>query len=238
MYGLIDTHFHLDMYKNYEEIYDYLESEKQYTLCMTNSPGIYRSCKEIFRNNKYIQFAMGFHPLNTDLTTNDMEDFRFLLPSINYVGEVGLDFSRRHGIEKRKQILYFDEIVSLCSENNKLMSVHIRNAEKEALEIMSKYRPKKCILHWYTGLLKEQKEFIRLGCYFSINANMLNNMDIVNSIPKDRILIESDGPYSKVNGKKYVPQLLMKEYEVIARSMNEPDLIKVVHSNFKELLEK
>ena len=28
-------------------------------------------------------------------------------------------------------------------------------------------------------------------------------MDVVNIIPKDRLLIESDGPYSKVNGKKF-----------------------------------
>ena len=40
MIGLIDTHFHLDMYKKYDEIFQYLEVEKQYTLCMTNSPGI------------------------------------------------------------------------------------------------------------------------------------------------------------------------------------------------------
>ena len=40
MRGLIDTHFHLDMYRNYEEVFHYLEKEKQYTLCMTNSPGV------------------------------------------------------------------------------------------------------------------------------------------------------------------------------------------------------
>ena len=48
MYGLIDTHFHIDMYKNYEEIFRYIENEKQYTLCMTNSPGVFMSCKDLF----------------------------------------------------------------------------------------------------------------------------------------------------------------------------------------------
>ena len=43
MIGLIDTHFHLDMYKKYDEIFQYLEVEKQYTLCMTNSPGVFLS---------------------------------------------------------------------------------------------------------------------------------------------------------------------------------------------------
>ena len=50
-------------------------------------------------------------------------------------------------------------------------------------------------------------------------------MDVVNIIPKDRLLIESDGPYSKVNGKKFSPTLLLEEYELIAKSLNEPELI-------------
>ena len=35
---LIDTHFHLDYYKEHQKIYDGINERKQYTLCMTNSP--------------------------------------------------------------------------------------------------------------------------------------------------------------------------------------------------------
>lgn len=65
---------------------------------------------------------------------------------------------------------------------------------------------------------------------------MLQNMEIVNAIPKETFLIESDGPYSKVEGKKYMPQLLLTEYQLIARAIKEPDLIRIVYSNFKRLL--
>lgn len=236
MYGLIDSHFHLDMYKNYEEIFHYLEREKQYTLCMTNSPGIFLSCKDLFPNSKYVKFAIGFHPMNEDLTLKDLKDFMYLLQTTNYVGEIGLDFIQKKGMAKERQIVIFDEITSICSKHNKLMSVHIRGAEKEALQIIGKHKPQKCILHWYTGSLEIQKGFIELGCYFSVNANMLHNMEIVNAIPREKFLIESDGPYSKVEGKKYTPQLLLKEYQLIARAIKEPDLIKIVYSNFKRLL--
>lgn len=37
MKGLIDTHFHLDMYKNHAEIFEYLNEKHIYTLAMTNS---------------------------------------------------------------------------------------------------------------------------------------------------------------------------------------------------------
>lgn len=63
-------------------------------------------------------------------------------------------------------------------------------------------------------------------------------MEIIDRIPKNKLLIESDGPYSKVNGKKYQPQFLIKMYELIARSINDPDLIRRIYYNFEELLEK
>lgn len=236
MQGLIDTHFHLDMYKNYNEIYKIIVGKKQYTLCMTNSPGVFLSCKNIFGDNKYIKFALGFHPLNTDLKEKDLRDFMKMLPQTEYVGEIGLDFAKKTGIEKNKQIKWFEKIVEVCSEKNKVMSIHIRGAEEIALKILSKYCPRRCILHWYTGNVELQKDFIHLGCYFSVNASMIKNMDVVNVIPKDRLLIESDGPYSKVNGKKFSPSLLLEEYELIAKPLDEPELIRVVFDNFKNLL--
>ena len=123
MIGLIDTHFHLDMYKNYNEIFQYLEVEKQYTLCMTNSPGVFLSCRDLFQNSKYVKFALGFHPLNVGLTSRDINDFVHLLEYTNYVGEVGLDFTRKKGIEKNKQIGFFDKIMALCAYQNKIISV-------------------------------------------------------------------------------------------------------------------
>ena len=235
MQKLIDTHFHLDMYKDYNELYKYINEERQYTLCMTNSPGVFLSCKSIFKNSKYIKFALGFHPLNMNLRKKDLTDFLYLLPQTDYVGEIGLDFTKKNRIPNEQQIGYFQKIVEVCSDKNKLISVHIRGAEQEALEVIGRYRPKRCILHWYTGNISYQKEFIDLGCYFSVNANMIRDMKVINSIPRDKLLIESDGPYSKVNGKKFRPQLLREEYEIIAKALNEPELVKLVYNNFKTI---
>lgn len=236
MLGLIDTHFHLDMYRNYAELYKYIDQEKQYTLCVTNSPGVFLSCKRIFEESKYIKFALGFHPLEAGLKKKDLDDFMYLLPQTEYVGEIGLDFVKKTGMTKDKQLEFFDRIVEVCAKNNKIMSVHIRGAEKEVLQIIDRWRPRRCILHWFTGDLQEQQEFIDLGCYFSINASMLSNSERINLIPRERILVESDGPYSKIDEKKYQPSYLLREYELIAKALGETDLIKLVYSNFKTLL--
>lgn len=236
MQGLIDTHFHLDMYKDYKTIYEYLDKEKQYTLCVTTSPGIFLSCKNMFRRSKYVQFALGFHPLNVDLEQKNLKDFMYLLSQTDYVGEIGLDFSTKNGMPRDVQIYYFDKIVEVCSKNNKLMSVHIRNAEEEALQIFNKWKPKRCIIHWYTGSVEKMQEFLKLGCYFSVNVHMLNDIKKINIIPQNKILIESDGPYSKICGKKYEPQNLLQMYDLIAKALNEPNLIEIIYSNFKEIL--
>ncbi len=236
MQGLIDAHFHLDMYRNYMELYKYIDQEKQYTLCVTNSPGVFLSCKRMFEESKYIKFALGFHPLEKALKKKDLDDFMYLLPQTEYVGEIGLDFTRKTGMPKDKQLEFFDRIVEVCAKNNKIMSVHIRGAEKEALQIIDRWRPRRCILHWYTGSKQVQQKFIELECYFSINANMLSDIETISDIPKNKILVESDGPYSKVGEIKYQPQYLLKEYELIAKALQEPDLIRIVYSNFKTLL--
>lgn len=236
MQGLIDTHFHLDMYKDYESIYKYIDVEKQYTLCVTNSPGVFVSCKKMFKSSKYIKFALGFHPLNCELKQKDLDNFMQLLSQTEYVGEIGLDFSKKNGMPREIQIEIFDKIVEICSRENKIMSVHIRNAEEEAFQILNRWKPKRCILHWYTGSLQMQHKLIELGCYFSVNANMLYNIEKLRNIPRNKILIESDGPYSKILGKKYSPQYLLQVYETIAKALDEPDLLKIVYLNFKSLL--
>ncbi len=41
---------------------------------------------------------------------------------------------KKTGIEKNKQIKWFEKIVEACSEKNKVMSIHIRGAEEIALK--------------------------------------------------------------------------------------------------------
>ena len=82
---LIDTHFHLDYYKEHQKIYDGINERKQYTLCMTNSPGVYISCKRIYPETKYLKFALGFHPQDVSLKDADFYDFMQLVNTTNYV---------------------------------------------------------------------------------------------------------------------------------------------------------
>jgi TatD DNase family protein len=62
MSRLIDTHFHLDHYRNHAMLFNKINELKHYTLCMTNNPGVFLSCKSMYPETKYIKFALGAHP--------------------------------------------------------------------------------------------------------------------------------------------------------------------------------
>lgn len=239
MSKLIDTHFHLDFYKNHKELYEEINKAEQYTLCVTNSPGVFLSCKKIYSETRYIKFALGFHPCEIIKNKLSIRDFQLCLSKTNYVGEVGLDFSKNYIGSEQIQINNFNSIVKCVKENNKLVSIHIRQAEDEVIDIIDKFRPTKCIIHWFTGSEEQLKHLLQLSCYFSINTYMVRNesqIKKVKLIPREKLLIESDGPFTKVNGITFRPNHLNNAYEIIGRALKIDSFQEVVFNNFKSLL--
>lgn len=235
---LIDTHFHLDFYRDHKYWYDYINQNRQYTLCVTNSPGVYHSCKRLYPETKYLKFALGFNPKSIVFEKFDKRLFNHLIGEAKYIGEVGLDFTGNLKERREEQLQCFDYICSSINENQ-VLSVHSKNAEKAVCDILKKHKVKKTILHWYSGNLETLKELIEYGYYFSINTSMLQSIKgqkILKSIPKNRLLIESDGPFTKVNNQKYNPSKLQEVYSQIGAFLESPEINKLVWQNFKDLI--
>ena len=89
---LIDTHFHLDYYKNHEYWYDQINKLQQYTLCVTNSPEVFHSCRKLYPETKYVKFALGYNPQQSSKVDFSENTFLHELPNTPYVGEDGLDY--------------------------------------------------------------------------------------------------------------------------------------------------
>lgn len=80
---------------------------------------------------------------------------------------------------------------------------------------------------------------IDAGYYFSVNSNMcatINGRKIISNIPMDRLLVESDGPFSKIGTKKYSPTDLQQTYDLISNTIGVQEISQVVFDNFKRLL--
>lgn len=236
---LIDTHFHLDHYKNHKYWYDKINELKQYTLCVTNSPGIYHSCKRLYKETKYIKFALGYNPQQCVDEPFHRELFLHEVQEADYIGEVGLDFSGKYSAALHAQIEAFEFICDIAAKRNSLLSIHSRNAESETLNRLKMSGITRAIIHWYSGDVATLNKLLDEGYYFSLNANMCSTVkgrDIIARIPYNRLLIESDGPFSKVFGRKYTPSMLPDLYSVVGDAIGCKDLEHVVWENFKLLL--
>lgn len=132
------------------------------------------------------------------------------MKSVCFLGEIGIDGSRRAMESLSEQIAFFDEVIHKASINNRnVLSIHSRGAVKEVLQTLESnngnYVP---VLHWFTGKIKEAEKAIELGCWFSINPKMCfteTGKKIIKCLPLDRILPETDAPFVQINGAPYMP---------------------------------
>jgi TatD DNase family protein len=135
-----------------------------------------------------------------------------LLPRTRYVGEVGLDASPRFykSLETQKEI--FARVLTLCATaGNKIITTHSVRATKAVLDMIERHLPPhrgRVVLHWFTGTAAEARRAVDLGCYFSVNAEMLVNEKraaITKTLPLDRILTETDGPFTQIDARPATP---------------------------------
>lgn len=209
---LIDFHCHLDLFPDHSSAILECENMGVHTLTVTTTPKAWPRNRELTLKTRFVRAALGLHPQLIAERANEIQLWEKYLPQTRYVGEVGLDASPKFykSFELQKQI--FEKIVSLCSQvGGKILSVHSLRASKIVLDIIEKHRLTSnghVILHWFTGNVSDAKRAVDLGCYFSINAEMLNNnkhREMLTTLPIERLLTETDAPFSKHNGLSIKP---------------------------------
>lgn len=236
----MDAHMHFDLYNDISEILKYVEQIKSYTIAVTNLPQLFKMYKSQNVENKYFQLALGFHPELVNQYINQKTMFKKLINETRFIGEIGLDYVKKTKEDIRNQTEVFERILEWCSGKNKILSIHSRSATKTVVDMLDGFEGK-CILHWYSGGISELRQALAQGCYFSINHQMLNSSNgryIVENIPVDRILLESDAPFTKGLEEKYT----IKFNDIIFKYISdlyhqEMDVVKKrVKANFAEVL--
>lgn len=116
------------------------------------------------------------------------------------IGEIGLDYYWNKE-NKEIQKYAFIEQIKLANELNLPIAIHTREAVMDTLEIL-KQNPvnKKGVFHCCPFNRELVKEALKLGFYISIAGpvtfkNSKNAPEIIDMIPIDRMLIETDSPY-------------------------------------------
>lgn len=240
-YFKMDTHMHLDLYKNRDELVHQIELDKSYTIAVTNLPVLFAKYNSIYSDKKYVKFALGLHPELAYEYRNQIVEFKKLIKNTRYIGEVGLDFTVKDISNRNAQLEIFKTIINECNKyGDKILSVHSRKAEKEVNEILMNLKGK-VILHWYTGALKQLEIAVENGFYFSINHHMVKSkkgQSLLSVIPLNRILLESDAPFTKTLNTSYNTDFMFEIYHYLGKlhSMTIESISKVLKENFKTIL--
>jgi len=221
-----DAHCHLDLYPNPALVARSTEDMGIRTLAVTSLPSAFFQALPHVSTYKCIKAAVGLHPLLADHHTNQQKlMFKDALKHTRYVGEIGLDLSREGLPTKDGQIASFRFVLNQLQGQDWIISVHSRRAESAVLDLLTEFGIGPVIFHWYSGPLKELERAISAGHFFSVNTSMTRSNSgnrIIERIPRDRLLTETDGPFVKVNELPAMPRDVQGVIDYLANSWRQP----------------
>lgn len=245
--ALVDFHCHLDLYPDHESAVREAEAAGVFTLAVTTTPRAWQRNLELTRNTRHVRAALGLHPQLVAERSQELSLWCSCLPETRYVGEVGLDGGPRYfrSLELQKEV--FGQVLRECAKaGDKIITVHSVRAAKAVLDHIEALLPPgrgRVVLHWFTGTKAEARRAVEIGCYFSVNAAMLDNdrhKSMVRSLPLDRILTETDGPFTKIGGRASAPADVLVAVEALGRLHEIPPegVSDLVLRNLRRLLER
>ena len=152
-----------------------------------------------------IKLAVGLHPWWVSADERHLaavlRAFDVALPETQYVGEVGLDFSKRRVATRDAQLRAFRHIANACAKDGgKVLSIHCVKAYDDVLSILDSsgcFASCTCISHWFSGSFQQLEQAADAGCFFSVGARMLETKkgsEYAKAVPLRKLLLETDAP--------------------------------------------
>ncbi len=203
---------------------------------------------EIANQYKFMYATVGVSPNDIeDLKENYIEDIEELAKSYKVVaiGEIGLDYYwNKENKEKQKEI--FMEQIKLANKLDLPIVIHTREAVMDTIDILKKIECKKRGVFHCCPLNRELvKEALKLGFYISFAGpvtfkNSKNTAEIINLVPIERILIETDSPYLSPepvrgtrNDSRNVKYIAQKIADIKGLTIEE--VAKQMHKNIEKI---
>lgn len=246
---MIDTHAHYDDRQYDNDRDSLLESIFQNGVskiitCATNfdnAEDVLRLCEK----HKNLYAAVGVYPHETVLDKWDKSRFLDLLShkKVVCVGEIGLDY-HYDTAPRETQLEWIKNQLEVANEVNLPVTFHDREAHKDTMEILKKYRPKGAV-HCFSGSVELARETVKLGLYIGVggvltfkNARVLKQ--VVEDTSIEKILLETDAPYmspTPFRGKRNQSDYMIYIAEQIAQIKGMPveEVIEITSANATEL---
>lgn len=211
-YELIDAHMHFSWIQDKVVFIEGICENKVLVFANTILPEQYKNLEK-YSNNDNLRIGLGFHPWYA--THNKLEEFLEFEKFASFIGEVGLDFSKKYKYSAEKQIENFIHICKNATAGS-VISIHCVKTNGTTHAILRDTGVvKNCQIIYHSFLDDSQtlKHAIDDGCFFSISKKWLNSKrgkEYIKIIPQSQILPETDLPSSQDNSlyfKTYFSEL-------------------------------
>lgn len=251
---LFDSHAHYNDEKFKEDREEVLkEIYKSGVTKLVNAGYSLESSKtaiEIANAHDFIYATVGISP--NDIENFKNEDLDNIVKLANNkkvvaIGEIGLDYYWNKENKSLQKEVFISQI-KIANELNLPIVIHTREAIYDTLEILKNNScNRKGIFHCCPFNVDLVREGLKLGFYISFAGpttfkNSKNAAEIINMVPLDKMLIETDSPYlspeplrGKRNDSRNVKYIAQKIADVKEISIEE--VAKRTYDNAKKIFE-
>lgn len=209
---LFDTHAHYDDEWFDEDRDELLRSMPEYGVGLIVNPGCdvptSRIAVQLAHTYPHVYAAVGIHPENAKgWTQEDVQSIEQLAheEKVQAIGEIGLDYywlkqSPETTPSKEEQQAVFRAQMALAERLQLPVIVHDRDAHADCLAIVKEFPAVHGVYHCYSGSYETAKELIDLGWMISFTGVITHDNSkkvrrILQNIPLEDIMIETDSPY-------------------------------------------
>lgn len=249
---LFDTHAHMDDRAFDADRAELLTSLPAQDLALVMNPGCSlsssRNVDKLTRQYDYLYGAVGSHPDACDEVNEAvLEEYRQICknnPKIKAIGEIGLDY-HYEDIPRDIQQKAFRMQMALARELGLPVIVHDRDAHGDSMAIVEEFPEVTGVFHCYSGSVEMAQWLVDRGWYIGFTGvltfkNARKAIEVAESIPLERIVLETDCPYmapEPFRGKRNDPSKLYRMAQRLAelRGREESEIRAITMENGKRL---
>jgi TatD DNase family protein len=187
-----------------------------------------------------VHLALGLHPLPARFHQRELPEFLRLIPSVRFVGEIGLDFSPAGSRTRELQVRSFRRIAESLSVSRVLLLFTPEERKSRFLKTLQCHGVRPVVFHRFTGSRNALLRLLEAGHLVSVNTAMARSKkwrELFPLIPKERVLTESDGHMQSAALVrqsqpifKYVPRWLATQWDI-----PQHEAESVVNDDFRQV---
>lgn len=197
--AIYDAHIHLTDLA-YEPIIDTVMNSMNaldiVAFCVSTSVQDSVRTVSLAKNNDRIAGFVGIHP---DNASDDYSEIAKIVSenTVEGIGEIGLDPTVTDDDGYKKQFDVFRAMLSLAEKKNLPISIHSRKSLEDVLDVISTYKIRASLLHWFDGNKGQLRRAMDMGLYVSygpVSVYAADKRVLMSRTDPDKILVETDGP--------------------------------------------